>query len=177
MNKRSFATRKVYARRPAPIKSAKKSGSAAGLVKKNLKTIMIWGLVVINVVLLGSLARKILQPFGGPGGHIDQPVANATTVQVLNGCGAQGVANVFADALRQKRYDVVGVGNADTFDYETSVLINRGRVESREVEKIASILGVPKDRILVIESQTSQSDVELIIGADYRDLRAFRRTR
>jgi hypothetical protein len=173
VNKRSFATRKVYTKRPVRQAAAKKSGLGAGFLKKNAKTVLIWGLVVINVVLLGSLAKKILQPFS-PGVNIKEQTKNAATVQVLNGCGAKGVANVFADALREKRYDVVAVGNADTFDYEKSVLINRGRVENKEVEKIASVLGVSKDRILNIESQTSQSDVDLIIGSDYQNLRAFR---
>jgi hypothetical protein len=173
VNKRSFATRKVYTRRPANQKTTKKSGFNAGLLKKSGKNLLIWGLLVINVVLIASLVKKIVLPSGGtPASIVD---TSTTTVSVLNGCGAKGVANVFADALREKHYNVVTVGNADSFDYEKSVLINRRQVENKEVERIASVVGIAKDRILVIESQTAQSDVELIIGTDYQNMRAYRK--
>ncbi|HNW58464.1 MAG TPA: LytR C-terminal domain-containing protein [bacterium] len=172
MSKRSFVSRKVYARRPASQKPARSSSTGAGFFKKGGKNILIWGLLVINVVLIASLLKKIVLPSGTPTTIVD---SSTTSVAVLNGCGAKGVANVFADALREKHYNVVAVGNADTFDYEKSVLINRGQVENKEVERIASIVGVSRDRILVIESKTAQSDVELVIGTDYKDLRAYRK--
>lgn len=175
MNKRSFATRKVYSKRPAASKSQKKSILDSGVIKKSSKTVLIWGLLVINIILVASLIRKIIIPANLREAAIVD--GTSTSVQVLNGCGATGAANVFAEILRENRYNVVAVGNADSFDYEKSVVINRGQIEDKEVEKIASIVGVGKDRILKIESQTSQSDVDLIVGADYQKLRAFRKRR
>lgn len=176
MNKRSFATRKVFTKKPARQSSGKKNGFKIGTLSRQWRQLLVWGMVVLNVVLLGSLAKQLLRP-GGIGGRIKDPVQNSTTIEVANGCGVSGIANTFAEALRSKNYDVVGVGNADSFDYETSVVIDRGRIDRDEVEKIASLLGVSKDRILRIENQTAQSDVEFIIGADYKSLRAFRKKR
>ncbi|HNY92972.1 MAG TPA: LytR C-terminal domain-containing protein [bacterium] len=173
MNKRSFTTRKVYARKPASTKTGKKSVIDTGAIKKGSKTILIWGLLVINVILVASLVKKIIIPSGGTGTSIVD--SSTTSVSVLNGCGVKGVALVFADALREKQYNVVNTGNAETFDYEKSVLINRGQISNREVEKIAALVGVSRDRILTIESKTSQSDVDLIIGSDYKDLRAYKK--
>ncbi|HOT98144.1 MAG TPA: LytR C-terminal domain-containing protein [bacterium] len=173
MNKRAFATRKVYVKRPANQKPARSSSPAAGFFKKGGKDILIWGLLVVNIVLIASLVKKIVLPAGGTPTTIVN--SSTTSVAVLNGCGVKGVANVFADALREKQYNVVAVGNAETFDYEKSVLINRGQVENKEVERIASIVGVSRDRILTIESKTAQSDVEFVVGADYKDLRAYRK--
>lgn len=176
MNKRSFATRKVFTKKPARQGNGKKSGFKIGALSRQWRQLLVWGMVVLNVVLLGSLAKQLLRP-GGITGGINHPTQNTTTIEVANGCGTAGIANTFAEALRSKNYDVVGVGNADSFDYETSVLIDRGRIDRDEVEKIASLLGVSKDRILRIENQTAQSDVEFIIGADYKSLRAFRKKR
>jgi len=173
VNKRSFTTRKVYARKPAGTKTGKKSVIDAGAIKKGSKTILIWGLLVINIILVASLVKKIIIPSGGTETSIVD--GSATSVSVLNGCGVKGVALIFADALREKHYNVVHTGNAETFDYEKSVLINRGQISNREVEKIASLVGVSRDRILTIESKTSQSDVDLIIGSDYKDLRAYKK--
>ncbi len=173
VNKRSFATRKVYARKPASTKTGKKSAFDTGAIKKGSKTILIWGLLVINVILVASLVKKIIIPSGGTDTSIVD--SSSTSVSVLNGCGVKGVALVFADALREKHYNVVNTGNAETFDYEKSVLINRGQISSKEAEKIAALVGVSRDRILTIESKTSQSDVDLIIGSDYKDLRAYKK--
>jgi len=138
---------------------------------------IIWGLVVLNVILIGSLIQKIFSPFGPLPSRVDVINADTISIEILNGCGAHGVANVFSEVLREKQYDVVSVGNAETFDYERSVIIDRGRTDRKKVEKIASILGVSRDRILQIESQTSQSDVTLIIGSDYTGLKAYRQRR
>ncbi len=173
MTKRSFTNRKVYVKRPASQKSARSSSPGAGFFKKGGKNILIWGLLVVNIVLIASLVKKIVLPSGGtPTTIVDR---SSTSVSVLNGCGATGVAKVFADALREKQYNVVAVGNAETSDYEKSVLINRGQVDSKEVERIASVVGLSRDRILTIESRTAQSDVEFVVGADYKDLRAYRK--
>lgn len=177
MNKRSFATRKVYNRRPSRPASNKKPSTTVRSLRKNANMLIIWGLVVINVILIGSLIQKIFSPFGPLPSRVDVPNQDAVSVEILNGCGAHGIANVFSEVLREKQYDVVSVGNADTFDYERCVLIDRGRVDRKKIEKVASLLGVSRDRILQIESQTSQSDVTLILGADYSSLKAYRQRR
>ena len=43
-------------------------------------------------------------------------------VQVLNGAGTEGLGSQTEDRLRSLGFDVVAVGNADTFDYTTTVV-------------------------------------------------------
>ena len=51
-------------------------------------------------------------------------------VEILNGCGEPGIAAKFSEFLRVKRVDVVRSENADNFDYENTVLIQRNEKTS-----------------------------------------------
>ena len=46
-------------------------------------------------------------------------------IEILNGCGEPGLAAKFSDLLRNIRVDVVRSENADHFDYEKTMLIQR----------------------------------------------------
>ena len=46
-------------------------------------------------------------------------------IEILNGCGEPGIAAKFSDLLRNIRVDVVRSENADHFDYDKTILIQR----------------------------------------------------
>ena len=46
-------------------------------------------------------------------------------IEILNGCGTPGIAAKFSQFLREKRVDVVRSENADHFEYEKTILIQR----------------------------------------------------
>lgn len=46
-------------------------------------------------------------------------------IEVLNGCGTEGVAEQVASCLRDAGFDIVGTGNADAFDYTHTLVIDR----------------------------------------------------
>ncbi|MFQ6675994.1 MAG: LytR C-terminal domain-containing protein [Fidelibacterota bacterium] len=97
-------------------------------------------------------------------------------VEVLNGCGVYGLAARFTDFLRSRGFDVVNSDNADSFDYPATVIIQRSeRVESSY--RMAELLGIPKGdttRILVQPDLSLATDVTVILGKDYRDIKPFR---
>jgi hypothetical protein len=84
-------------------------------------------------------------------------------VEVLNGSGRRGVASEVAEFLRDRGLDVVYVGNADSFDHERTVVIDRvGRPE--QATTVAGILGYGE-----VQSETDSLrlvEVTVILGAD-----------
>lgn len=61
-------------------------------------------------------------------------------VEVLNGNGQAGSANKVAMELKNKGFNVISTGNANSFDYKNTIVIYRdGNIDS--AKKIASIVG------------------------------------
>ena len=90
-------------------------------------------------------------------------------VEVLNGCGVSGVADLYTDFLREKNVDVVNVGNYITFDVDHSLVIDRIGNKAN-AEKIAKILGIKKDNIITQLNDSYFLDVSIVVGKDYQNL-------
>lgn len=87
-------------------------------------------------------------------------------IQVLNGTGKVGVATNMRDFLVSKGYTVVGVGNADNFNYQTSfVRTKESKKEAADLltkdlaERYAISVGSPL-------SEGEQFDILIIVGGD-----------
>lgn len=80
------------------------------------------GAVVLVVSAIGQFVPEDTAP-------ADQPLlsrsAERVTVDVLNAGGVTGMARVATDHLRGAGFDVVSMGNADTFDQDSTVVIDR----------------------------------------------------
>ncbi|MDX1622524.1 MAG: LytR C-terminal domain-containing protein [Gemmatimonadota bacterium] len=90
-------------------------------------------------------------------------------VQVLNGSGEPGAAARMTDYLRDRGYDVVEFGNADSFGRSRTVVIDRvGNV--RPARDVASSLrGVP---IRSEPDSTLILDVTVVVGSDVEEVLA-----
>ena len=90
--------------------------------------------------------------------------AEDLTVLVLNGCGVEGVGQRVAMHLRDLGLDVVDFRNADSFDYQESMVVDRtgdmsgAVVVARMIEARGVIQQIP---------ETPLVDVVVIVGADY----------
>lgn len=90
-------------------------------------------------------------------------------VEVLNGCGASGVAEKFTDYLRKEKFDVVQMGNYISFDIDKSLVIDRtGNMAN--AEKVAAALGIDKKNVIMQKNDDSFLDVSVVIGKDYKKL-------
>lgn len=69
------------------------------------------------------------------------PAASAGVVEVLNGTGRKGVANLVAERLRREGFDVVKIGNAPEKTYARTVVAER-RDAGPVAERVATVLGV-----------------------------------
>jgi hypothetical protein len=90
-------------------------------------------------------------------------------VEVLNGCGASGVAEKFTDYLRKEKFDVVQIGNYISFDIDQSLVIDRTGNKAN-AEKVAAALGIDRKNVIMQKNDDSFLDVSVVIGKDYKKL-------
>jgi hypothetical protein len=106
-----------------------------------------------------EVASELAEPGRHPGAG-----GREIRVQVLNGCGVPGAGAGMASVLRQAGgLDVIEIGNADQFDFETSLVLDRTG-DSAPARQVARALdGAPVLRQRVADAQ---SDVTVIVGYD-----------
>ncbi len=97
-------------------------------------------------------------------------------VEILNGCGEKGIAAKIADFLRTEHIDVVRSENADNFDYERTTLIQRSDniFNLKTVAKALNFDINDKSRVIITPSSTSDVDLTLILGKDYRSVKPIK---
>lgn len=105
------------------------------------------------------------------------PILTSIDVEILNGCGERGVANIFSDYLRSRQVDVVRAENADHFNYNSTLIIQR--TENLEgLKHVVDALGFDindKTRILIQPNSNVDVDITLIVGKDFEDFGIFKK--
>ncbi|MFB6345167.1 MAG: LCP family protein [bacterium] len=125
----------------------KRSGGGVSLDEKPLKN------------MLPKPLKKIIE---------ESKPQDVIEVQVLNGAGVSGLAGTVRDKLQPNpRIDVVEVGNADRYDYETTRIIDRSNNPKsaayiKDLLKAGSVESNPSKKLLV--------DVTIILGKDLKGL-------
>jgi LCP family protein required for cell wall assembly len=135
-------------------------------------------------VLIPDDAKKaeIVADFLGPYTAATPPpdvhVAHAATVPpanvhvvVQNGSGESGLGKRMADALRARGYVVDSISNADSFDYDTTVIREHSKVpgvgeqvRSQIALKTATVTPAPQASA---KAAADSSDVTVIVGKDF----------
>ena len=93
-----------------------------------------------------------------------------TRVSILNGCGDPGIAARMREKAQSMGLDVSEEGNADSFGYLESIVIDRdGDLE--KTRQIASLLGIPNYIQQISNDDYRLEDILIIVGKDYRKLR------
>ncbi|MCK4773122.1 MAG: LytR C-terminal domain-containing protein [Candidatus Latescibacteria bacterium] len=100
---------------------------------------------------------------------IDSPDSRPQ-VEVLNGCGVSGIAARAHEYLRRLGFDVVNVENAPAFDYEKTLVIDRGGDEGI-ARRVARFLGT--DNVIRQVRPELMLQVTVILGKDYRSLKPY----
>jgi cytoskeletal protein RodZ len=143
-------------------------------IKDGLNSLFIWVLVVINVILVASMVHKLITPATVPDSTIPQDYIDPLKVEVWNGCGISGLASEFAEFLQREKYDVVNVTNAPRFDFEVSLVIDRGRKDEKRIKALCESIGISEENIRRIANAEMTSDATFIIGHDYASLKAYK---
>lgn len=146
-------------------KSSRKTSSFSNTI---LITLIIF-LAIVVLFLSYSLYMKV-QNISNDKNKNDREVASAIIqIEVMNGCGVDGVAAKFTDYLRGKSFDVVQVGNYISSNIDETLIIDR--IGNRaNTEKLADVLGVDKKNIIQQLNKDYFLDATLVIGKDYNKL-------
>lgn len=106
------------------------------------------------------------------------PIEQNIQIEILNGCGVNGIAKVFQSHLRQQGFDVVNTdnyieGGKRRWDIKDSKIIDH--IDNGEqAEALARSLGITADNIVVKKSATAIYDMSVVIGKDYKKLKGFK---
>jgi hypothetical protein len=148
-------------------------------------TASIWALGLINLLLIASVASEFFQAPNEDHASMNMPKdptpaaqSQVVTVEVLNACGVQGLANEFTQYLRDHGFDVVNIGNYQGgFDLDQTFVIDRVSLNSENATKVADILGVNKKQVAPQMDESLKLMVTVLIGKDYKKLRVFENLR
>ena len=92
-------------------------------------------------------------------------------IEVLNGCGDKGVADLYANYLRGNNYDVIDYKNAENFDYNASKIIVHNN--NLAVENVADLFDIESKNVDYLFNENIFYDMTLIVGKDYKQLESF----
>ena len=133
--------------------------------------LLIGGLGVM-VLSYGLVTRALGPPDPERPSEETELVGSVIQVEVRNGAGIDHLAARATQYLRDRGFDVVEVGNYETFQQERSVVIDRvGDPEA--ARKVAEALGLPAERVRQEIRRQYYLDASVIIGDDYEQLRPF----
>ena len=116
-------------------------------------------LSVILILFCASIVQNVVKLYAGKG-----PLRSDIRVEILNGCGERNAATAMRSTLLDRGYNVVRFGNARQFNFERTLIVNRGGRPDLS-EMVARDLGC-RSRITQIDT-TQYIDVILILGRDY----------
>jgi hypothetical protein len=137
---------------------------------KNVVILIITGAVLISAMITGN--RPAVG--SGPQKKIDtdtvadqrQKIPSIGKIQVLNGCGVDGAANIMADFLRSKKFDVKNIGNAPLSNYPATLVVSR-RKDSAVARQVAGALGAGP--AILIRNGDEMYDVTVFVGTDFHE--------
>ncbi|MEO1022841.1 MAG: LytR C-terminal domain-containing protein [Bacteroidota bacterium] len=128
-------------------------------------------LSLLLLVLLGALVTRVIYPRIENTRAEQQSllIGDIIQLEVLNGCGIDGIATTFTDVLRSRGFDVVETGNFEHFELQRSIVISRTG-SSKNARKVADALGIDEENVLIERSDDFYLDVTLVIGHDFESL-------
>ncbi len=109
------------------------------------------------------------------------PIQKKIQVEVLNGCGEQGIAKILSDRLIAKNYDVVNSGNyiengKTQFDVSETKIIDQLKTTENisRAKELASFIGISSSLVESFENPSPIADITIVIGKDFKTLPVFK---
>ena len=94
-------------------------------------------------------------------------VPNTGQIQILNGCGISGAAEVFRDFLAEEGFDIIEFGNASTWNHPHTLVVARTG-EDKVAQSLARVLKTPN--LLHLQDPDALVEATVIVGKDYEEL-------
>ncbi|MFA9289243.1 MAG: LytR C-terminal domain-containing protein [Weeksellaceae bacterium] len=89
-------------------------------------------------------------------------------VKILNGSGISGKASEVKEVLQEQGYEDILTGNADAFDYETTVI--QVKEDSKKLQDIMTkdiVANVPAPEFEALDEEDA-ADIVIIVGTDFK---------
>ncbi len=131
--------------------------------------------LVLIPLAYGLIERNLLRPKVDPTvdtRHMAVRADEHIQVNVVNACGADGIAKKFSEFLRARKFDVPEYGNAEQVAFQSKVLDRVG--DSVSARKVAYALGIPPERVFTEIDSSLYVRATVVVGADYTTLRPMR---
>lgn len=162
---------------------AKRTAGQSGSKKKDLDlksvlfTTAIWGLGLINVILIFSFVSKHFLSGNEHAISAETPVAlesgEVIKIEVLNACGVHRLAKEFADMLKTKGFDPVNIDNfGDGSTLPRTYIIDRKSNAMTYGLQMAKALGLPEEYVSYQASPDRMVTISLVLGSDYKEIPA-----
>ena len=145
-----------------------------------------WIIIILAGVILVFLVSLVYKFFTGRTSapppvvkQVSPPIETlreVPRVEVLNGCGVQGVAARFTDYLRSRGFDVVNTDNYRTSNVDSSFIVDRSSPNSSYGKHLAAVLGISLQRVQTIVSEELDLEATVVLGRDYRALIGYSST-
>lgn len=140
--------------------------------RQTLYSLALWGLGALNVVFIASFVMKYIPTETEQLNVVDTSISNSNRaaslkVEVLNGCGAPGIGQKFAEHLEKNGFAPGNVDNFDNFDMPTTIIIDRKSTNKINGLRIAEALGLPSTAVVYQQKESVPEDVTIVIGKDY----------
>ncbi len=140
-------------------------------VAKNLKpadlfteTIPIRDMTIGGIYYAGLRESAFRELMSRVRAHLAGASGEAPEVVVLNGCGVAGIARQASQRLESSGWTVRETGNADSYDYERSVVEYPPGAEGA-AERIAQELDIEQPRLT--PNEAGLDSIRVILGHDY----------
>lgn len=94
-------------------------------------------------------------------------IPNTGQIQILNGCGKGGAAELFRNFLTEQGFDIIEFGNAETWNYPHTLVAARTGDET-VARDLARVLGT--GNLVHLTDAQSMVDATVFVGRDYEEL-------
>jgi hypothetical protein len=161
--------------------SSSDKGDFSGKFKNYSINISIIILALITILIFYSFIKKITAPqpevkvqtIDSTAYLTKQPSGGTLQIDVQNGCGVSGIADIFTEYLRAKGFDVVEKGNFFTQDIKTTMVIDRAG-NLKNAKRVAQALGIADKYVIQQMNKNYFLDATVVIGKDYEELLPFK---
>ena len=136
-----------------PVKRRKRKATPSSALYSFGVLVLLAGVIYVGVSVYGLVAPR-------PSREVE------SAVLVLNGCGAKNIGLLTTRYLRdpERGLDVVDFRNADSFDYEESIVVDRSGDMGAALD-VARMLRIPN--VIQQIPETPFVDIIVIVGADH----------
>ena len=147
-----MATKRTTRKKKPGRKRKRKATPSSALYSAGV-LVLLAGVIYVAVSVYGLVAPR-------PSREVE------SAVLVLNGCGAEDAGLLTTRYLRDPKrgFDVVDFRNADSFDYEESIVVDRAGDMGAAIE-VARLLRIPN--VIQQIPETPLVDIIIIVGADH----------